>query len=130
MDEFILSRNKNRNLIIQAFKKNYKISKKVSFLKINTNTRPSWFGLVIFLNNKINKKKFIYKLEKYGVETRPIISGNFLKQPSIKKYQIKDKSKFKNADYADNFGFYMGLPTKRIENSSLKKLVKAFEKSL
>ena len=82
------------------------------------------------MNKDINKKKFIYKLEKHGVETRPIISGNFLKQPSVKKYQIKDKSKFKNADYADKCGFYMGLPTERIKNSSLNKLVKAFEKSL
>tara|TARA_B100001057_G_scaffold240849_1_gene241204 strand:+ start:3244 stop:4434 length:1191 start_codon:yes stop_codon:yes gene_type:complete len=130
MDDFILLRNKNRNSIIRALKRSYKISKKISFLEIDAETKPSWFGLVVFLNKKINKRKFIYKLEKYGVETRPIISGNFLKQPSIKKYQIKDKFKFKNADYADDYGFYMGLPTERIKNSSLKKLVKAFEKSL
>lgn len=130
MDDFILLRNKNRNSIIRALKRSYKISKKISFLEIDTETKPSWFGLVVFLNKKINKRKFIYKLEKYGVETRPIISGNFLKQPSIKKYQIKDKFKFKNADYVDDYGFYIGLPTERIKNSTLKKLVKAFEKSL
>lgn len=130
LDKFILARRKNRNLIIQALKSSNKISKKISFLKTSANLIPSWFGLVIFLNKNINKKKIIYKLEKYGVETRPIISGNFLKQPSIKKYKIKDSFKFKNADYIDNYGFYIGLPTEKIQKSSLNKLVKAFEKSL
>ena len=54
---------------------------------------PSWFGLPILLNNdyvKI-KKKFLKFLNHNKIETRPIISGNFLNQPSIKLYKLNKK---------------------------------------
>ena len=70
------------------------------------------------------------KIEKLGVETRPIISGNFLKQPSIKKYKLNKKSNFKNSDIVNNHGFFIGLPTSTISDKNIKKLVGAFEKSL
>ena len=38
----------------------------------------------------------IEKLEKKGVETRPIISGNFLKQPAIRKYKLNSKNIARN----------------------------------
>ena len=67
--------------------------------------------------------------EKKGVETRPIISGNFLKQPSVKKYKLKINTNMKNADYINNNGFFIGLPTKSISSLIIKKLIKVFEQS-
>ena len=75
-------------------------------------------------------QKFIKKIEKFGVETRPIISGNFLKQPSVKKYLLLNKKKFKNSDIINNKGFFIGLPRKKIKQKILNKLVQAFEKSV
>ena len=69
-------------------------------------------------------------MKKKGVETRPIISGNFLKQPSVKKYNLKTNSKMKNADYINNYGFFIGLPTKGISSLVIKKLIKVFEQSV
>ena len=86
--------------------------------------------MTYFLSKKINKKLFIKNIENKGIETRPIISGNFLKQPSIKKYKLKTKSKMKNADYINNFGFFIGLPTKTVSTLTIKKLVKVFEQSV
>ena len=77
-----------------------------------------------------NRNKFLKKIEKLGVETRPIISGNFLKQPSIKKYKLNKKSNFKNSDIVNNHGFFIGLPTSAISDKNIKKLVGVFEKSL
>ena len=67
--------------------------KKFSNNKENLNVNPSWFGIPILVSKKLSKNKIVGKLEKFGVETRPIISGNFLKQPAIKKYNIKNKEK-------------------------------------
>ena len=65
-------------------------------------------------------------LAKKGVETRPIISGNFLRQPVAKLYKLdKNKSKFRNADEIQNLGFFIGLHTQKITNKSLNKLVNA-----
>ena len=42
-----------------------------------------------------------------GIETRPIISGNFLKQPSVIKYKLNKKGKMKNAEQINNRGFLL-----------------------
>jgi CDP-6-deoxy-D-xylo-4-hexulose-3-dehydrase len=44
---------------------------------------------------------------KEGVETRPIISGNLLRQTCYKKYD--DYKKFKNSEFLHQNGFYIGI---------------------
>ena len=58
-----------------------------------------------------------------GIETRPIISGNFLKQPSVIKYKLNKKGRMKNAELVNNRGFFIGLPTNKMTSSKIKKLV-------
>ena len=130
IDQFIKKRSINRDKILKIFKKKIKIMKYLSFIDANNHVKASWFGIPILLSKKINRNKFLKKIEKLGVETRPIISGNFLKQPSIKKYKLNKKSNFKNSDIVNNHGFFIGLPTSTISDKNIKKLVGAFEKSL
>lgn len=130
IDQFIKKRSINRDKILKIFKKKIKMMKYLSFIDANNHVKASWFGIPILLSKKINRNKFLNKIEKLGVETRPIISGNFLKQPSIKKYKLNKKSNFKNSDIVNNHGFFIGLPTSAISDKNIKKLVGAFEKSL
>ena len=130
IDQFIKKRSINRDKILKMFKKKIKMMKYLSFIDANNHVKASWFGIPILLSKKINRNKFLNKIEKLGVETRPIISGNFLKQPSIKKYKLNKKSNFKNSDIVNNHGFFIGLPTSTISDKNIKKLVGAFEKSL
>tara|TARA_X000000950_G_scaffold219840_1_gene264718 strand:- start:180 stop:1391 length:1212 start_codon:yes stop_codon:yes gene_type:complete len=130
LDKFIKQRSKNRSKILKNFKENYKLSKVLTFIEANRHVKPHWFGIPILLSKKINRNKFLKKIEKEGVETRPIISGNFLKQPSIKKYKLRIKVKFKNSDLINNHGFFIGLPTNNITDKKIKKLVSIFEKSI
>jgi CDP-6-deoxy-D-xylo-4-hexulose-3-dehydrase len=130
IDQFIKKRSINRDKILKIFKKKIKMMKYLSFIDANNHVKASWFGIPILLSKKINRNKFLKKIEKLGVETRPIISGNFLKQPSIKKYKLNKKSNFKNSDIVPNHGFFIGLPTSTISDKNIKKLVGAFEKSL
>ena len=66
----------------------------------------------------------------FGIDTRPIISGNFARQPAIKKYNILKKGiSFPNADYINDLGFFVGLPTKNISFRILKKFKNSFFKS-
>ena len=130
LDKLIKSRNLNRDKIYRAFLKNKIITSCLSILKENKFVKPSWFGVPIILNRRVKKDKFINKLENLGVETRPIISGNFLKQPSIKKYKIKSKVNVKNSNIINKFGLFIGLPINKITSATLNRLVKVFEKSL
>ena len=116
---FKIIRNFNRNLIIKKVLNNSRYSKQISFLDIPNNIDPSWFGLAILINEKYkNKKKFFLKyLENKGIETRPIISGNFVNQPAIKLYNLNPlKQKFENAQIVENLGFFIGLHTNKITN--------------
>ena len=123
-------RNLNRNKIINLFKKNKKINKSIQIINANRNVNPSWFGLPLLVSKKNLLKKIMLKLEKNGIETRPIISGNFLKQPSVKRYGLIKNIKFKNADYINNHGFFIGLPFDKIKMNILKKIERSFQKSV
>ena len=130
MNNFISLRNKNRNIIVKSLKKSKKINKNFNFIEANKNVKPYWFGIPIYIKNKNNRKKFIKNIEKKGIETRPIISGNFIRQPSVKKYKLLKNEKFSNSDIVNNHGFFIGLPTKKINNIFVNKIVKAFEESI
>ena len=130
LDKFIKLRNTNRDKIVSALKKNDFIKSNFTFINSNIHVKPSWFGLPILINDKKKRKTFINKIEKNGIESRPIISGNFIKQPSVKKYKLIGKDKFKNSDRINDQGFFIGLPTKKIDKKFLKKIVNAFEKSI
>ena len=119
------NREFNRNEIIKRVMSHKKFSNQINFLKVEKNINPSWFGLAIFIDKKYSNKKIKYLkyLEKKGIETRPIISGNFVNQPAIKLYKLnKNNEKFKNAQIIEDSGFFIGLHTKKI-NSKLASYI-------
>ena len=74
----------------------------------------SLYGISYFLNKIYkNKKKFIKKIEKLGLETRPVISGSFTNQPSSNLFKLNLSNKFKGAEYVQKLGFVIGLHTKK-----------------
>jgi len=66
----------------------------------------SSFVLPFIFKNKDRKKEFQNKLKEEGIETRPLISGNLLKQPFLSKYY--NQNDFKNADIIHDHAFYIG----------------------
>ena len=130
LDLFIKNRSNNRKKIVNSIYKKEKLKKTIFIVNENKHVKASWFGLPIILSSKINKQRFINKLENNGVETRPIISGNFLKQPSVKKYKLNINISLKNSDYINKYGFFIGLPTEKISQKKIDKLVGALEKSI
>ena len=63
-------------------------------------------------------------LDKKGIETRPIISGNFLNQPAIKLLKLnKQSQKFPKTQQVDDLCFFIGLHTKKIKKETLNRLV-------
>ena len=77
------------------------------------------------INDKFLHKKslFLNYLNKNGVETRPIISGNFLNQPSISLYKLNPKKTvFKGAQEVENRGFFIGIHIKKITEKELNLL--------
>ena len=123
MDKFIKIRSENRKKIIDSIKKDSRWNNQFTFVEILQNIFPSYMGLSILLNKNMTKEikmKLLYHLESKGVETRPILTGNFLNQPSIKLFGItKKKLKFKGVQTVEDLGFLIGLHTKKIKKKHL-----------
>jgi len=122
---FSLTRKKNRNKIIQSLKNHPNWRDQYYFVIPDKYLNPSWFGLPLLLNTKYlkEKKKILKNLNNKGIETRPIISGNFLNQKAAKIYDLNIKNqKFPNADFIEKAGFFIGLHTKDIKLTTLKYL--------
>jgi len=121
-NKFKKIRSMNRKKIINSIKNSNKWKNQFSFIDEVKKLQPSWFGLPILINKKLlnKKKRFLKYLNKNGIETRPIISGNFLNQPSVKLYKLnKTKKNFKGAQEIENRGFFIGI---HISPISKKKL--------
>jgi len=118
-------RKKNREKIIKTMKNSIKWNNQYSFFEANNYLKPSWFSLPLLINSKyLNKKKnFLKYLGKNKIETRPIISGNFVNQPCVNLHKIKYNKKYlKNSEEIEKRGFFIGLPTKPLKNNTIKKL--------
>jgi len=125
LKKFKLIRNANRKKIINTLKKSKNWNNQFSFIEPIKNLEPSWFGLPILINQKFisKKEKFLKYLNKNNIETRPIISGNFVNQPSVKLYGlVSKKMKFAGAQDIENRGFFIGIHTHKISNITLKHL--------
>ena len=120
-------RKKNRNLIIEKLKNSPNWNNQFTFFKPSKNLKPSWFGFPILINNMYlkQKSKFLNYLNANGIETRPILSGNFLNQPSSKLYKLnKNRLKFKISEQIEKRGFFIGLPTTSLSKEKLAMLEK------
>ena len=123
LDFFKKTRTMNKKKIINALKKDKRWNDQFKFVKYSKKIDPSYMVLPILLNEKfINKKNFFIKLiEKKGLETRPIISGSFVNQPSAKLYNLNpNKKKFIGAQKVQELGFVIGLHVKKIKQKQLK----------
>lgn len=76
------------------------------------------FCFPIFCDSPEKRNQAINFCDQNQIESRPIISGNLLKQTCYKKYD--DYKKFKNSEYLHNNAFYVGLHSKVIKENIIK----------
>ena len=116
INKFINIRNKNYKLFYNLCNefKNYFITTKTKGM--------SSFVLQVVLKNKNTANKLKKTLNYYGIETRPFIAGNLLKQPFLKNYA---KKKLPNADFINNNSFYIGN-NQFVNSNRIKKIRRIF----
>jgi CDP-6-deoxy-D-xylo-4-hexulose-3-dehydrase len=72
--------------------------------------RSSWFGFALILRNAdtVMRDKVVDCLRSHGIETRPIVAGNFARQPVFARLDASVSGKLENADYIHDNGFFVG----------------------
>ena len=90
-----------------------------SYLPIITNKYGHVpFCFPVFCKNSEKRNLAISFCDKNQIESRPIISGNLLKQTCYKQYG--DYKNFKNSEYLHNNVFYVGLHSKVTKENIIK----------
>ena len=99
-----------------------------NIVHLTTETKGSTdvaFSIPLVFKNIEHKKIILDFCKNYNIETRPIISGNLLKQTCYSHFD--DYTKFKNSEYIDIHGFYVGLHFK-LKFEYVKLLVEEINK--
>ena len=104
INSFIDNRRENAKFFNELFKSNENI-----IIQRETG-ESSWFGFSIVLKNKFlgKRSEVLKKLSNANIETRPIVAGNFTKNPTIKYMDHTISGELKNAEYIDENGFFVG----------------------
>lgn len=70
----------------------------------------SWFGfsLVIKRDSHWQRSDVVRKLSDGGIECRPIVSGNFLKNDVVKYFDYEVSGTVDSAEHIDQFGLFVG----------------------
>ena len=127
-----LIRQQNFKSIRSALLDDKRYSNKFDIIEENINNKIVWFGIPIILKStdKNYKNRVTNKLNKFGIDTRPLISGNFAKQPAIKLYKLKINSNLKNANFIDKNSFFIGLHNTKTNIKTVDYIKNAFYSSL
>lgn len=96
---FIRKRNKNYRLFLD-------ICSKYDDLILIKKEGVSSFVLPFIFKDRQKKEEFQRFITEKGIESRPLVSGNMLRQPFLKKFG--DSKAFKNADFLHTNAFYIG----------------------
>ena len=67
----------------------------------------SWMAFSLILSEAEKRDSLVSVLESAGVETRPVVTGNFIKQPVMQKIgsRVHLNSVYPNSEYVDSAGF-------------------------
>lgn len=78
------------------------------FFPIGKNPGNSSFCFPFIARNDDIKNKFIQLLTEYGIEYRPVVSGNLLRHPFLSDYKMALDKEFYNVDQVHDLGMYIG----------------------
>jgi CDP-6-deoxy-D-xylo-4-hexulose-3-dehydrase len=119
LDRYITIRNENYRKFLDILKPYEK------FLFLPYKEGVSSFSLPFILREASIKKELQTALTEAGIESRPIISGNLMKQPFLASFKTNNAEK---AEFIHQHGFYIGnnqfVNDERL--SKLRDLLKSF----
>jgi len=116
---FIKKRRENAKLIQEVFNpsKYIKLQQEIG--------RSSWFGFSLTMKEPklLSREQFQKILISNGFEVRPVVTGNFTKQPVIKLLNTNHSDHFPNANYLHENSLFIGNHHYNM-NEAIKKLSK------
>ena len=117
------ARNANRARILEALHAHPRWRHQFRAAVPDAGAHPAWFGLALLLEEARPLRELLDSLTALGVENRPIISGNFTRQPAWKLlgYDV-DPASFPGAEAAHHRGFFIGIQSTPLSEERVSTL--------
>jgi CDP-6-deoxy-D-xylo-4-hexulose-3-dehydrase len=103
LDSYIQIRNRNYKMFIDLISKH---TDKFIIPDFNSSCSNFCFPVLCKTKNVADELKKLF--DENGVEHRPIISGNLLKQPFLSEYSIESSKENLTVDFVNDNGIYLG----------------------
>ena len=99
--------------------------------RVHRKAVPSWLALPLMVSHKapFKKAELTTFLEKHGVETRPIVTGNVARHPVGKLFPEFQTRAYPGADEIHARGFYIGLSPLQ-DDDAIPRLIETFDQFL
>jgi CDP-4-dehydro-6-deoxyglucose reductase, E1 len=126
MHAFNDCRRDNMTRITTALRADPRFGKVMAISQAAEDTNPAWFGVGALLHRPYMHQLTAYLdyLTAHGVENRPIISGNFVRQPAIAAYCPGERPEdYPGAEVIHTRGFFIGVHQVRVNDATVAKLV-------
>ena len=103
LPDFIEARRRNAAYFLELFGNDPR------FIVQRELGRSSWFGFSLLIRDaRIDRRVLIRKLAVAGIETRPIVAGNFARKEVVRWFDCEVPESLPNADFVDARGFFVG----------------------
>lgn len=104
LDGIVAGRRENAELFVETFgdDERFSIQREIG--------ESSWFGFSFLLQgeNRGSRPAVTRALREAGIEVRPIVAGNFAKNPVIAHMDVAEIGELPNADAVHDNGFFVG----------------------
>ena len=104
LDSFIAMRRKNAEYFQEIIRQDGRFDIQ------QPTEESSWFGFALILKDAYAGKRdqFVAALRAALIECRPIVAGNFARQPAFRYMNATKADELVNADYIHDNGFFVG----------------------
>jgi CDP-6-deoxy-D-xylo-4-hexulose-3-dehydrase len=107
------SQLKKLDMIVKGRRENAEVFKRSFSGIIGTSIQEevgssSWFGFSLIIENGASRTELVSLLQEAGVEVRPIIAGNFVRNPVIELMEHETHGGLEVADHVHNNGLFFG----------------------
>ena len=123
---------KNRRQNAKTFKTLFEYEENIMIQK--ETHESSWFGFSLILKNNLDgyRDQLIIQLKENNIECRPIVAGDFTKNPVIKYLDHRISNELNDTKIIDENGFFVGNDFRNLseEINHLHGTIKEFESTL
>ena len=128
VDQMNQNRIVNRNNLVSALQAHPKWDGQFEFTQATAQAVPSWFGFPALLREDLvsHLRPFLSFLSARGIENRPIVSGNFTRQPALALHSVDcNPLDYPGAERVHHTGFFIGVHTDLLEPLRLAEIADA-----